>query len=72
LHVQQDQHAAQEFIRPSHVLMALGANEDEATSSLRFSISYTNTEDEIEKLASVIGDVVAKSRAATSKKVFSS
>jgi len=57
--------------RPSHVLMALGANEDEATSSLRFSISYTNTEDEIEKLASVIGDVVAKSRAATSKKVYS-
>ena len=57
--------------RPSHVLMALGANEDEATSSLRFSVSYTNTEDEIEKLASVIGDVVAKSRAATSKKVYS-
>jgi cysteine desulfurase len=56
--------------RPSHVLMALGANEDQATSSLRFSVSYTNTEDEIEKLASVIGDVVAKSRAATSKKVF--
>ena len=52
--------------------MALGATEDEATSALRFSISYTNTEDEIEKLASVIGDVVAKSRAATSKKVFSS
>jgi cysteine sulfinate desulfinase/cysteine desulfurase-like protein len=50
--------------------MALGANEDQATSSLRFSVSYTNTEDEIEKLASVIGDVVAKSRAATSKKVF--
>ena len=58
--------------RPSHVLMALGANEDQATSALRFSISYTNTEGEIEKLASVIGDVVAKSRAATSKKVFSS
>jgi len=58
--------------RPSHVLMALGATEDEATSALRFSISYTNNQDEIEKLASVIGDVVAKSRAATSKKVFSS
>jgi cysteine desulfurase len=57
--------------RPSHVLMALGANEDEATSSLRFSVSYTNTADEIEKLALVIGDVVAKSRAATSKKVYS-
>ena len=58
--------------RPTHVLLALGATEDEATSSLRFSISHTNTEAEIEKLASVIGDVVAKSRAATSKKVFSS
>ena len=29
--------------RPSHVLLAMGLSEDETTSTLRFSLSYTNT-----------------------------
>jgi cysteine desulfurase len=54
--------------RPSHVLMAMGLTEDETTSSLRFSLSYTNTITEIAKLGSVIATVVARSRAASGKK----
>jgi cysteine desulfurase len=54
--------------RPSHVLMALGLTEDETTSTLRFSLSYTNTINEIAKLGAVIATVVARSRAASGKK----
>jgi len=54
--------------RPSHVLMAMGLSEDEATSTLRFSLSYTNTINEIAKLSSVIATVVARSIAASGKK----
>ncbi len=55
--------------RPSHVLMAIGLTEDETTSSLRFSLGESNTEEEIEKLASVIASVVEKSKSAANKKV---
>ena len=54
--------------RPSHVLMAMGLSEDEATSTLRFSLSYTNTINEIAKLSSVIATVVARSIAASGKR----
>ena len=56
--------------RPSHVLMSIGLTEDETTSSLRFSIGDSNTENDIEKLSSVISSVVTKSRAASGKKVY--
>ena len=56
--------------RPSHVLMAIGLTEDETTSSLRFSLGESNTEAEIEKLATVIASVVEKSKSAANKKVF--
>ena len=56
--------------RPSHVLMAIGLTEEETTSSLRFSLGESNTEEEIEKLASVIATVVEKSKSAANKKVF--
>lgn len=49
--------------QPSHVLMAIGLSERDASSSLRFSLSDTNTESEIEKLANVISSVVTRSRA---------
>jgi cysteine desulfurase len=52
--------------RPSHVLLAMGLTEDEST--LRFSLSYTNTINEIAKLGSVIATVVARSKAASGKK----
>jgi cysteine desulfurase len=54
--------------RPSHVLLAMGLSEDETTSTLRFSLSYTNTINEIAKLGSVIATVVARSKAASKKK----
>ncbi|MGI9171478.1 MAG: cysteine desulfurase family protein [Candidatus Nanopelagicus sp.] len=54
--------------RPSHVLLAMGLTEDETTSTLRFSVSHTNTITEIAKLGSVIASVVARSRAASGKK----
>ena len=53
---------------PSHVLMAMGLTEDETTSTLRFSLSYSNTINEIAKLGSVIATVVARSKAASGKK----
>jgi cysteine desulfurase len=56
--------------RPSHVLLAIGLTEDETTSSLRFSLGDSNTQDEIEKLALVIASVVEKSKSAANKKVF--
>jgi cysteine desulfurase len=54
--------------RPSHVLLAMGLSEDETTSTLRFSLSHSNTIAEIEKLGAVIASVVEKSRAASGKK----
>ena len=54
--------------RPSHVLLAMGLSEDETTSTLRFSLSYTNTLNEIARLGSVISSVVARSKSASGKK----
>jgi cysteine desulfurase len=54
--------------RPSHVLLAMGLTENETTSTLRFSLSYTNTINELAKLGSVIATVVARSKAASGKK----
>jgi cysteine desulfurase len=50
--------------------MAIGLTEEETTSSLRFSLGESNTEEEIEKLATVIATVVEKSKSAANKKVF--
>ena len=55
--------------QPSHVLMAIGLSEKDARSSLRFSLSDTNSEKEIEKLGEVIANVVARSRATFSNHV---
>jgi cysteine desulfurase len=54
--------------RPSHVLLAMGLSENETTSTLRFSLSHSNTIAEIEKLGAVIASVVERSRAASGKK----
>ncbi len=50
--------------QPSHVLIAMGLAPKVARSSIRFSIGPTTTSDEIDKAISVIGDVVARARAA--------
>lgn len=50
--------------QPSHVLLAMGRSDEEARSSLRFSLGHTTTEAEIEALAEAIGPAVTRSRAA--------
>ena len=51
----------------SHVLLAMGISERDARSSLRFSLGVSNTRSEIDHLASVIGSVVERSRAAQAR-----
>lgn len=42
---------------PSHVLRAMGLTEDEAYSSIRFSVSVDNTEDEVEFVARAVAEI---------------
>jgi len=48
--------------------MSMGLSAKEAKSSLRFSISATNNDSDIDYLVSVIGEVVTRARAAQVKK----
>ena len=48
--------------RPSHVLLAMGLSESEADSTVRFSLGFTSTEEDISALHSVIADVVKKAK----------
>jgi cysteine desulfurase len=50
--------------RPSHVLLAVGAETDRARSSLRFSLGHTSTEDDVDAVLEVIGPVVERARRA--------
>jgi cysteine desulfurase len=50
--------------RPSHVLLALGADPDRARSSLRFSLGRTSTDDDVDAVLTVIGPVVERARRA--------
>ena len=47
---------------PSHVLKAIGLSDDEANSSIRFSLSTSNTIDEIEYVAGVVKQCVSDLR----------
>ena len=47
---------------PSHVLKAIGRTDDEAKGSLRFTLSHHNTEEEIDRAAAVLSEIVAKLR----------
>ncbi len=49
--------------QPSHVLMAMGLHEEEALSSLRFSLGHTSTEADVDALAAAIGPCVDRARA---------
>jgi cysteine desulfurase len=49
---------------PSHVLLAMGASEALARSSLRFSLGHTTTREDVDALGAVIGEVVARARRA--------
>ena len=49
---------------PSHVLMAMGVSEEEARGALRFSLSYSHTDAEIDQVIAVFGEVVEKAKLA--------
>jgi cysteine desulfurase len=50
--------------QPSHVLVAMGADETRARSTLRFSLGHTSTMEEIEELASALPNAVERARRA--------
>ncbi len=50
--------------RPSHVLLAAGADEQRARGSLRFSLGHTSTEADVAARAAAIGPVVERGRRA--------
>jgi cysteine desulfurase len=52
---------------PSHVLLAMGADDSRARGSLRFSLGHTSTQPEVDALAAVIGEVVARARRAAAR-----
>jgi cysteine desulfurase len=50
--------------RPSHVLLAVGADPDRARSSLRFSLGHTSGDADVDALLDVIAPVVERARRA--------
>lgn len=52
--------------QPSDVLLAMGRTVEQASSSIRFSFAATTTADDLERLATVLPDVVSRARAAAS------
>lgn len=50
--------------QPSHVLLAMGCDEDQARHSLRFSLGHSSTEADVDALVEAIGPVVERARAA--------
>jgi cysteine sulfinate desulfinase/cysteine desulfurase-like protein len=50
--------------QPSHVLLAMGADEARARGSLRFSLGHSSTQADVDALGSVIGEVVERARRA--------
>ena len=50
--------------RPSHVLLATGADAARARSSLRFSLGHTSTDEDVDALLDVIAPVVERARRA--------
>jgi cysteine desulfurase len=49
---------------PSHVLLAMGADEARARGSLRFSLGHTTTQDDVDALGAVIREAVGRARRA--------
>ena len=50
--------------QPSHVLLAMGADEARARGSLRFSLGHTSQQADVDALGAVIGEVVERARRA--------
>ena len=49
---------------PSHVLLAMGADEERARGSLRFSLGHTTTQADVDALGACIGEAVTRARRA--------
>jgi cysteine desulfurase len=52
---------------PSHVLLAMGADDSRARGSLRFSLGHTSTQPEVDALGRVIREVVDRARRAAAR-----
>ncbi len=52
---------------PSHVLLAMGADEARARGSLRFSLGHTTTQADVDSLGAAIGEAVARARRAAAR-----
>ncbi|MCH7231015.1 cysteine desulfurase [Glycomyces sp. L485] len=50
--------------QPSHVLLAMGAGEDDARSSLRFTLGWPTTKAEVDALVAAIPEAVERARSA--------
>ena len=50
--------------RPSHVLLAMGVDEDDARGALRFTLGHTSTARDVDALVEVLPGIVARARAA--------
>jgi cysteine desulfurase len=53
--------------QPSHVLLAMGCDEEQARHSLRFSLGHTSTQADVDAVVDAIGPVVERARAAKAK-----
>jgi cysteine desulfurase len=50
--------------QPSHVLLAMGRDDEQARGSLRFTLGHTSTRSDVDALVEAIGPVVERARAA--------
>ena len=53
---------------PSHVLTAMGLSDEAVRSSLRFSLSFMTTQEEVEQAAALVGSAVRKVRGVQSSR----
>jgi len=53
--------------QPSHVLLAMGADEDRARGSLRFSLGHTSSQEDVDALGASIGEAAERARRAASR-----
>jgi cysteine desulfurase len=54
--------------QPSHVLLAMGADDDRARSSLRFTLGHTSTPADVGALLAALPQAVERARRATAWK----
>ncbi len=54
--------------QPSHVLIAMGADDDRARSSLRFTLGHTSTIEDVDALLAALPGAVERARRATAWK----